>query len=235
MFEDSTFASASRIHTRSPRYVAGSLILQTALLGTLVLLPYLYPSALPPKFLSVSLIAPPPAPAAPVTTQTTASVSRSRPIAINMMLPTLIPRDPVQIVGTPGPMVPGTVNFGESTGPGALPLGLGTPPPTPRVHPAIPTGPIHVSSGVATGQLIVPIQPHYPAIAVATRTQGTVVVSAIIGKDGRIASLRVLSGPPMLVSAAADAIRQARYRPWTLNGEPVEVETTVNVVFSLGG
>ncbi len=65
MFEDSTFASASRIHTSSPRYAAGSLILQTGLLATLVLLPYLYPSALPRKFLSVPLIAPPPAPAAP--------------------------------------------------------------------------------------------------------------------------------------------------------------------------
>jgi protein TonB len=81
---------------------------------------------------------------------------------------------------------------------------------------------------------MVPIQPHYPAIGLATRTQGTVVVSALIGTDGRISSLRVLSGPPMLVPAAVDAIRQARYRPWTLNGEPVEVETTVNVVFSLG-
>jgi protein TonB len=60
------------------------------------------------------------------------------------------------------------------------------------------------------------------------------VVSALIGTDGHIAGLRVLSGPPMLVQAASDAIRQARYRPWTLNGEPVEVETTINVVFSLG-
>jgi protein TonB len=81
---------------------------------------------------------------------------------------------------------------------------------------------------------MVPIRPHYPAIALATRTQGTVVVSALIGTDGRISSLRVLGGPAILVPAAVDAIRQARYRPWTLNSEPVEVETTVNIVFSLG-
>ncbi len=115
-----------------------------------------------------------------------------------------------------------------------LPLGLATPAPTPRVHPAKPTGPLHVSSGVAAGQLLVPIQPHYPAIAQQAHIQGTVVISALIGTDGRIASLRILSGPALLVQAAAEAIRQARYRPWTLNGEPVEVETTINVVFSLG-
>lgn len=125
---------------------------------------------------------------------------------------------------------------GPGNGPiGALPLGLSTPPPVIPVHPARPTGPLHVSSGVAAGQLIVPIQPHYPAIALATRTQGTVIVAATISIDGHVESLRVLSGPPLLVNAATEAIRQARYRPWKLNGEPVEVDTTINVVFSLGG
>lgn len=233
-FEDSTFASARRIHTRSPRYAAGSFVLQTAFLATLILVPYLYPTALPRKFLSISLIAPPPPPAAPVAAQTSTSASRSQPIAIDMTLPTHVPHDPALIVGTPSPVPPGAVNFGGPAGPGVLPLGPAMPPVEPRIHPAKPTGPIHVSSGVATGQLIVPIQPHYPAIALATRTQGTIIVSAIIGKDGRIESLRVLSGPPLLVQAAVDAIRQARYRPWTLNGEPVEVETTINIVFSLG-
>jgi protein TonB len=61
-----------------------------------------------------------------------------------------------------------------------------------------------------------------------------VIVSAIISTDGRIESLRVLSGPALLVNSAVQAIRQARYRPWQLNGEPVEVETTINVVFSFG-
>ncbi len=103
-----------------------------------------------------------------------------------------------------------------------------------RPQPAKPAGPLRVSAGVAAGQLIVPIQPQYPAIARQIRLQGTVVVSAIIATDGRIESLRVLSGPPLLVNAAVEAIRQARYRPWQLNGEPVEVETTINVVFSFG-
>jgi protein TonB len=88
---------------------------------------------------------------------------------------------------------------------------------------------------VAQGQLLVPIRPVYPAIALASRTQGTVVVAATISKDGRIENLRVVSGPAMLVNAAVQAISQARYRPYLLNNEPVEVETTINVVFRLGG
>ena len=236
MFEDSTFASASRIHTRSPRYAAGSLALQAALLAVLVLIPYLYPNALPRKFLSVPLIVPPPPTVEPVVEpqHAIASATHTELLANTIQMPSTIPTHIPRVVdpGPPGPITPNA--FGANSGPGALPLGLATPPLTPRVHPAKPTGPLHVSSGVAAGQLMVPIQPHYPAIGLATRTQGTVVVSALIGTDGRISSLRVLGGPAILVPAAVDAIRQARYRPWTLNSEPVEVETTVNIVFSLG-
>ncbi|MGA2219181.1 MAG: energy transducer TonB, partial [Terracidiphilus sp.] len=64
--------------------------------------------------------------------------------------------------------------------------------------------------------------------------QGTVVLEAIISKQGTIESLRVVSGPPMLQQAARDAVSAWRYRPYLLNGEPVAVETTVNVVFTLG-
>ena len=74
----------------------------------------------------------------------------------------------------------------------------------------------------------------YPAIAKATGTQGTVVLQAVISKTGAIKNLRVVSGSPMLQQAALDAVGHWRYRPFLLNGEPVEVETTVNVVFSLG-
>ncbi|HVT96969.1 MAG TPA: energy transducer TonB [Acidobacteriaceae bacterium] len=235
MFEDSTFASANRIHTRSSRYAAGSLFLQTSLLAILVLIPFLYPNALPPKFLSVSLIAPTPPPAAPVVEpqHAIASTSHTELLTSTIQAPSTIPTRIPHIVdsGPPG-AIPSSAfaNSGTNT----LPLGPATPSVTPRVQTAKHTGPIHISQGVAAGQLIVPIQPRYPPIARATGTQGTVMVSAIISTDGRSESLRVLSGPPMLIPAAVDAIRQARYRPWTLNGAPVEVETTINVVFSLG-
>jgi protein TonB len=84
------------------------------------------------------------------------------------------------------------------------------------------------------GLLLRPIQPVYPAIAKAARVQGEVVIDAIISKAGRIESLKVLSGPQMLRQAALDAVEQARYQPYRLNGEPVEVQTEVRVVFRLG-
>jgi protein TonB len=78
-------------------------------------------------------------------------------------------------------------------------------------------------------------QPVYPPIAKAARVSGTVVLQATISKTGAIENLRVVSGPAMLQQAALDAVRSWRYRPYLLNNEPVEVETTVNVIFTLGG
>jgi periplasmic protein TonB len=79
-----------------------------------------------------------------------------------------------------------------------------------------------------------PIRPVYPSIARAAGVQGTVVVSAVISRTGAIESMHVLSGPSMLQSAALEAIRAARYRPYLLNGEPTEVETTITVNFRIG-
>ena len=78
-------------------------------------------------------------------------------------------------------------------------------------------------------------QPMYPPIAKAARVQGTVVLQAKISKTGSIEDLHVVSGPAMLQQSALDAVRTWRYRPYLLNNEPVEVETTINVIFSLGG
>jgi protein TonB len=77
--------------------------------------------------------------------------------------------------------------------------------------------------------------PMYPPIAKAARVSGTVVLQATISKSGTIENLRVISGPAMLQQSALEAVKSWRYRPYLLNNEPVEVETTVNVVFSLGG
>jgi protein TonB len=83
--------------------------------------------------------------------------------------------------------------------------------------------------------LLAPIRPVYPAIAKAAGVQGTVVVEAVISRQGTIESLRVVRGPEMLQRAALDAIREARYQPFRLNGEPTEVQTTITVNFRLGG
>jgi protein TonB len=84
------------------------------------------------------------------------------------------------------------------------------------------------------GLLLNKIQPVYPRIAVISHTEGTVVVTATIDKDGRIVGLQVVSGPPMLRGSAVDAVKEARYRPFLLNGEPTEVVTTVTVNFRMG-
>jgi protein TonB len=94
---------------------------------------------------------------------------------------------------------------------------------------------IRVSSGVAAGNLINRVEPLYPPIAKSARIQGTVVLQAVISKNGNIEGLRAVSGHPMLVPAAIDAVSRWRYKPYLLNGEPVEVETTITVNFRLAG
>jgi len=99
-------------------------------------------------------------------------------------------------------------------------------------HPDV-RGPVRLSSGVMAGSLLTKFTPVYPAIAKAAGVQGTVVLQATISKNGTIENLRVVSGPILLQQAALDAVKTGRYRPYLLNGEPVEVETTVNVVFAM--
>lgn len=105
------------------------------------------------------------------------------------------------------------------------------------VLPSLPPSPAHVfrKSNMLEGSLIRKVTPTYPPLARAARIQGEVVLFAVIGKAGTIDNLRVVSGHPMLVPAAIDAVRQWRYRPYILNSEPIEVETQITVNFLLGG
>ena len=83
--------------------------------------------------------------------------------------------------------------------------------------------------------LLAPIRPLYPMIAKAARVEGSVVVEAVISRMGTIESLNVVSGPEMLRQSAIDAIREARYQPYRLNGEPTEVQTRITVNFRMNG
>lgn len=106
-----------------------------------------------------------------------------------------------------------------------------------RTQPAVKvvsSKPFAISSGIATGMLIRQTQPIYPTIAKAAGVSGTVVLHATITKNGSIRDLQVVSGSPMLQQAALDAVRTWRYKPYKLSDEPVEVDTTISVVFSLG-
>ena len=108
------------------------------------------------------------------------------------------------------------------------------------VQPFVPKPPAPVArpprvSAMMEGYLVHRVEPVYPPLARAARVQGVVELQAVISKQGTIEKLQVLSGHPMLVKAAVDAVQQWRYRPYILNGEPVEVETHITVNFSLSG
>ena len=92
-----------------------------------------------------------------------------------------------------------------------------------------------LAQGLSQGLLLKQVPPAYAPLARQARIQGTVVVRAVISKDGSVESLTLVSGHPMLVPAAMDAVKQWKYKPYILNGEPVEVETTINVNFTLAG
>jgi protein TonB len=109
------------------------------------------------------------------------------------------------------------------------------PPPPPPPPPPKPTAPIKVGGNVQEALVIARPNPVYPPLARQARIQGNVVLHAIIDKDGKVSELQVISGHPLLVQSALEAVKNWRYRPTQLNGDPVEVDTTITVSFVLGG
>ena len=107
-------------------------------------------------------------------------------------------------------------------------------PPAPTVPKPFEHQPLRVGGSVIAARLVYRPKPEYPELARMTRTQGDVEFEAVIGKDGTIEQLKVVRGHPLLVKAAVDAVRQWRYQPTLLNGEPVEVLTDITVSFKLG-
>ena len=235
MFEDATFESTGRIRTRSRRWMIATFTLNAAILAALILIPLIYPEALPNRLMSILLTAPPPPVTETPQVQTTRALRGRAPgvtlqLAAPRLVPTGLPRNPDREEATGGPQ---TIAMDQGPGiPGGDPFSHNSQP-TVRLD-THPTGPAQISSGVAAGLLMHKVLPAYPPIARQARIEGTVVLAAVISKYGVIENLRVVSGQPMLQQAARDAVQQWRYRPYMLNSEPVAVETTVNVIFSLG-
>lgn len=234
MFDQLVISSVHANKTHKPWTVALSAMVQFVIIGILILIPLIYTEALPTGMLSTFLVAPappppPPPPAAPV------KVVRPRIIQPQRMVaPTVIPKK-IEIVKEVAPDVSMGQDFGVAGGTGG-PLGGGlsgviAPPPPKPVAPAR----IRVGGNVQSAMLVRQVQPIYPQIARTAHISGTVVLHAIIAKDGTIQELQYVSGPPLLMRAAMDAVREWRYKPTLLNGEPVEVDTTISVVFTLGG
>lgn len=127
--------------------------------------------------------------------------------------------------GPPGGNWPGVPGGTGSRGPDVVPE-----PPAPRPHAAAR---VRVSEGVQEALLVRRVLPVYPELAKRMRLDGTVVLRAVIGRDGMVRSVEVVTGHPMLAKAARDAVLEWRYQPTLLSGEPVEVETSITVNFVL--
>ncbi|MFZ0733472.1 MAG: energy transducer TonB [Candidatus Sulfotelmatobacter sp.] len=225
-----------------------SFIFNCVAIGVMLIMPLVFTETLPKAQLLTFLVAPPPPPPPPP--PAAEQVQRVvRPIQTDMLntgqlrTPSRIPRkiEMIKEEEAPPPMATGGVVGGV---PGGIPGGqLGgviggivnatsNLSAVPKFVPATPQR-IRISQGVTKGLLIHKEEPVYPSIARAARVQGEVVLSAVISTNGQIQNLQLISGHPMLVPAAIAAVQQWRYKPYLLNGQPVEVETTITVIFSL--
>ncbi len=240
MFEDSLIESGGKLKTARGRTTTFSFILEAVVVGVMVLVPLLFTEALPKAQLMMALVAPPPPPPPPPPPAAVKIVKQVQTDIVNGQLrtPTKIPKK-VEIVKeeeAPPPSmgvvggVPGGVPGGQMGG-----VIGGIISSTPMAVPKVAVQRVRVSQGVTAGLVIKRVNPTYPPLARTARVQGSVVLAAVIGKDGSIQNLHVLSGHPLLTQAALEAVKQWRYKPYILNGEPVEVDTQVTVNFTLSG
>lgn len=247
MFEDSLIESSGR-KKRGRRLgtTVVAWIIQVFVVCVLILVPLIYTEALPKQQLMTFLVAPPPPPPPPPPPAATPVVRAVKAVSEivdgSLRTPTKIPEKVAMIKEEDAP--PPSMGTGGVVGgvPGGVPGGQiggviggivsSTPVAVPKV--AAPQR-VRVSAGVQEGMLVHKVQPVYPPLARQARIYGQVVLQAVISKAGTIENLHLVSGHPMLTQAAMDAVKQWRYRPYILNGEPVEVETQVTVNFTLTG
>jgi periplasmic protein TonB len=245
MFEDSLIESGGKLKTKRGSTTTVAFILEVMIIGVMVLIPLIFTEALPKGTTLFMLVAPPPPPPPPPPAAAPVKVVKVIQTDIvngQLRTPTKIPKKiemikedeaPPPVMASAGVIggVPGGVPGGQM---GGVIGGIisSTPVAVPKV--AAPQR-VRVSSGVVTGLKIRDSKPVYPPLARQARIQGTVVLQALISKTGDIENLQLISGHPMLAPAAIEAVKQWKYKPYLLNGEPVEVETQVQVNFTLSG
>src|SRR6267154_2443763 len=242
MFEDSLIESGNKLKTKRLATSVVSFFGQFLLLGILILIPLIYTEALPKTQLMTFLVAPPPPPPPPPPpAAAVVKVVKIQSDLVNGQLrtPTKIP-EKVQMIKeeeAPPAMAGGVMGGVPGGVPGGSMGGVigGMINSTANIPKVATPQRVRVSSGVSQGLLIKRVQPNYPPLARQARIQGQVVLQAEISKDGAIQNLQLISGHPMLAPAAIEAVKQWRYKPYLLNGEPVEVDTQVQVNFTLAG
>lgn len=227
-------------------FVSAALLGQAAAYGLTAFIPLAYLDELPRVRRMGSLIAPRP----PIRSRTkvaAAHVPKRVPMVrefdmSRLTAPAAIPKHAAIIADAePPPGMPMSDDgaFFLAGAPIVAEEELPPPPPAPPV-PAAEAAPerpvaerIRIGGKVQSGHLIHRVAPEYPPLAQQAHIQGTVELQAVVGKNGRIAELRVVSGNPLLVPAAMKAVKQWKYSPTSLNGQPVEVETSITVIFTL--
>jgi len=245
MFRDSLFET-SRATTSRGWATFVSFVVETAAIGVLILLPLIYTDALPALRLGETPLPPPRAPRVsdmaknathlvPVPDDLRDSVIRV-PVRMPDRAAIIKDRDarPPQFGNDADcdPCVDGGIPLDEGPRGGDVISLLLKPKPLTAMPKLLAPNTIRVSR-MDPGMLIARVEPRYPALAQKTRTQGQVILAAVIGRDGRVQNLRAVSGHPLLIKSAIDAVQQWRYRPTMLNGQPVEVETQIVVNFTM--
>jgi len=253
MFEQ-TFVGGGK--TNKSWTVMVSFIAQIVLLVVAVILPLIYTDVLPATTLQSFLVAPPPPPPPPPPPAAAPPVKVVKVIprqfdAGKLMAPKSVPKEiavikedelPPPSSGVSGGVVGGVGGSGGGIVGGVLGGIIGAvptaappppPPPPPAVKKEAPVQRIKVGGNVQGAMILKKTPPIYPPLAKSARVSGVVHLAAIIAKDGTIQELHSLGGPALLIQAAMDAVKTWVYRPTMLNGEPVQVETTIDVNFTL--
>ena len=226
-----------------------SFIINILVILVMLVIPLAFTEQLPTAQLLTFLVAPapPPPPPPPAAAEVQRVVRQIQTDVLNngeLRTPTKIPQK-IQMIRedvAPPPMaatggvvggVPGGIPGGQMGGViGSVISSTSSLSAVPKFVPATPQR-IRISAGVTKGMCIHREEPVYPTLAKAARVQGEVVLSAVIDSKGLIQNLQLVSGHPMLVPAAIAAVTKRRYKPFLLNGQPVEVETTITVIFTL--
>ena len=241
--EDKIFRQVESGVRRNPLAAGGSVAFQVIVLATLIIAPLYFTQTLPQReVLLTKLYLQPPAAAGSRATTVHAPVSPLTPRAISIPNPTHQTQEsrpappPVPVASTGGVVggVPGGLIGGAPIGVLSEVLGSTRSVPVPaKTADAVPVKRIRVAARVVEANLIHDVTPQYPPEAGRARIEGTVVLLATIGADGSVKDVRVESGLPILAQAAIDAVRQWRYKPYMIDGQPVEVDSRITINFNL--